>query len=662
MIELKGISKTYRMGEVDIHALRDVSLNIEAGEFVAIMGPSGSGKSTLMHILGLLDVPESGSYKLSGREVAQLEEDELAERRSQTIGFVFQQFNLLTRTTALDNVRLPELYAVRSKATFAAEKLLDQVGLGSRLHHRPNELSGGQQRVAIARSLANGPRLILADEPTGNLDTASGEEILALLRQLNANGITVILVTHEPEVAEHARRVIRMRDGRVFSDEASKTLSPSAISSDEAPRALITGEALTPEPFWHRFRSVLLLDIHSYFQQAIRSLLRNKLRSGLSTLGIIIGVAAVMISLALGTGARNAIAKQISSLGSNLLFVQPAPRSVSGVKQEAGSTSRLTRSDVAELLDQVSTISGAAPVVRSRVQVVYQDNNANTEVVGTTPAYFAVHSQDILVGQAFDESDDQSRNRVALLGMTVEKELFGSENPVGDYIKINKVIFQVMGVLKSKGSSGPRDEDDIILAPLATVMHRLTGATYVDSIDVQAVSADQVDAAAKDVGRVLANLHPAALSQGSSFRVNNFASVQQTMLKVISMLGALLAGVAAISLVVGGVGIMNIMLVSVTERTREIGLRKALGAKRRDILAQFLIEAITVSLLGGLGGVLFGWVTVTAGTGITGFDLPISWYAILLAVFSSATIGVVFGLWPARKASLLKPIDALRFE
>ncbi len=614
-----------------------------------------------MHILGLLDVPDSGSYQLMEREVSRLSEDELAQERSRTIGFVFQQFNLLPRTTALDNVRLPILYAVDTSRTAPAEELLTQVGLGSRMHHRPNELSGGQQqRVAIARSLVNNPSLILADEPTGNLDTTSGEEIMTLLKQLNARGITVIVVTHEPDVAQHARRIIRMRDGRVFSDETGASFLSENTSKNKSP----IGAKIVSVPLssWRRMLSIALVDLHSYFQQAVRSLLRNKLRSGLSTLGIIIGVAAVMMALALATGARNAIAKQISSLGSNLLFVQPAPRSVAGVKLEAGMVSRLKRTDAAEIAQDVSEIASAAPVVRTRVQVVYQDKNANTEITGSTPDYFTVHSQEILVGRAFDESDDQSRNRVALLGMTVVKELFGTENPVGDYIKINRVIFQVIGVLKSKGSSGPRDEDDTILAPLATVMHRLEGTTYVDSIDLQAVSADKVDAAEADVEAVLAAEYPVAPSQGAAFRVNNFASMQQTMLKVINMLGALLAGVAAISLVVGGVGIMNIMLVSVTERTREIGLRKALGAKRRDILSQFLIEAVTVSLLGGLGGIAIGWIIVTIGTGVTGFDLPISWVAILLAVFSSATIGIVFGLWPARKASLLKPIDALRFE
>ena len=226
MIELRDVSKTYRMGGDDVHALRNVSLRIEDGEFVAIMGPSGSGKSTLMNVLGLLDVPDTGSYRLAGREVARLSEDELAQERSRRIGFVFQQFHLLSRTSALDNVRLPLLYAAPGARTASAEELLGLVGLGGRLQHRPNELSGGQQqRVAIARSLINNPSLILADEPTGNLDTASGEEILALLKRLNDEGITVILVTHEPDVAQHARRIIRVKDGQILSDEAT---SPTA--------------------------------------------------------------------------------------------------------------------------------------------------------------------------------------------------------------------------------------------------------------------------------------------------------------------------------------------------------------------------------------------------------------------------------------------------
>ena len=420
-------------------------------------------------------------------------------------------------------------------------------------------------------------------------------------------------------------------------------------------------EAPAP-PSWKRTASILLIDLRTYFRQAILSLLRNKMRSGLSTLGIVIGVAAVMIVLALATGARDAISKQITSLGSNLLFVQPAPRIVSGVKLEAGSVSRLKRTDAARILEGVPEVASAAPVVRVRAQVVYGDNNANTEVTGSTPDYFAVHSAEVLVGRAFDDSDDQARNRVALLGMTVVKELFGTRNPVGEYIKVNRVIFQVVGVLKPKGSSGPRDEDDTILAPLATVMHRLEGTNYVDSIDLRAATAEGIQTAEAGVERVLSAEYPPTPSQGSSFRINNFASVQQTMMSIINMLGVLLAGVAAISLLVGGVGIMNIMLVSVTERTSEIGLRKALGARGRDILSQFLIESVTISLLGGIGGITIGGAIIAVASLLIDFSLPISWLAVLLAAVSSASIGIAFGLWPARKASRLKPIEALRFE
>jgi len=649
IIEIDSVSKTYRMGKLDVPVLQDVSLTIEEGEFVAIMGQSGSGKSTLLHILGLLDRPDTGVFRFGGQDVSKLDDEGLAEFRSEQIGFVFQQFHLLRRTSAIDNVNLPLIYGPALGGEGSGSALLDRVGLTGRVHHRPNELSGGQQqRVAIARSLIRHPRVLLADEPTGNLDSASGREILKLFGELNAEGITVILVTHETSVAEVARRTIHIADGRIQSDVRRDVAMPAAT--------LAAGPKARPVPFRTLSR------VGTHFRQAVRALLLNKMRTVLSALGIIIGVAAVITMLALGDGAQKSIAQQLTGLGSNRLVVRPEAQRLGGVAQQTGSTSRLSVDQAEDITASVSTAKAVAPTVRDRAQAAWGNANANTEVVGTTPGYTTIYAAEPAAGRFFTEAENQSRERVALVGRTVAKNLFGDANPIGESIKINRVSFQVIGVLKPRGASGPRDEDDVIVVPLQTAMHRLMGKDYVDSIDVAASDSTMVSQTQEAIRALFASWPRLPGATGPSYRIDNLASMQEAFTSIIKTLSLLLAAIAAISLLVGGIGIMNIMLVSVTERTREIGLRKAIGGRNADILVQFLIEAITLCLTGGLLGIALGAGLTYGIAQLSGWALSISMSSVILACGFSAVVGVVFGLWPARKASLLNPIEALRHE
>ena len=651
MIELKDIHKTYRMGDVDVHALNGVSLHIAAGEFVAIMGPSGSGKSTLMHVIGLLDTPNRGQYNLHGQHIDRLSEEALALLRSRSIGFVFQQFNLLPRTSARANVGLPLLYHPSHEAADWPEQLLAQVGLTNRAGHKPNQLSGGQQqRVAIARALVNHPLLILADEPTGNLDSASEKEIMGLFSALNAEGMTVVLVTHESEIAHYARRIIHMRDGKIERDEtrASSVLPRSAA---KAPSQRQTPQA----------RSAFKMAL-AYTAQAAKALLANKVRSGLSMLGVLIGVAAVIAMLALGSGAKKSIEQQLASMGSNLLVLRPGSQRTMGVALEAGSVTRFTIDDAQAIATQVPGVRCAAPSVSGRGQAIYGNKNWNTSVQGVGTAFAPMRASVPRFGRFFTEAEVQSRARVAVLGVSVVRELFNDHNPMGELIKINKVSFQVIGVLPEKGASTWRDQDDVILIPISTAMYRLLGKTYVDSIDVEVADATLMAQVQAELENLVRRRHRLPSSDEDSFQIRNMAEIQSALNQTSRTMSLLLSGISAISLLIGGIGIMNILLVSVTERTREIGLRKALGAQRVDILFQFLVESLVISICGGTCGILLGWGASSTMAAMSGWTVLVSVSSVLLAFGFSATVGLVFGLWPALKASRLKPIEALRYE
>ncbi len=654
MIELHNVTKTYKMGDNVVGALRGVNLKIEDGEFVAIMGPSGSGKSTLANILGLLDVPSSGSYKLNDKEISKLSEDELAVLRREEIGFIFQQFNLLPRLSAVENVALPLLYSSHDFDFTVANELLKTVRLGARAGHRPNELSGGQQqRVAIARSLINKPRMILADEPTGNLDSASEKEIIDILKNLNAQGITVVMITHEEDIGRQAKRLIRMRDGIVQSDEkrdASKNNSPSEAKAKSHIKTTNSN-------------SLTFKEIAEHFRQGLKTLLANKVRTSLSMLGILIGVAAVVATLAIGNGAQKAIEKQLTSLGSNLLVLRSGAVRVAGVSGEAGNVMRLNIDDAKALKEQVPSIKEISPSVNGRVQTTYLDKNWNTQVIGAGSAYAKIRASQPVIGRFFSEEENSKRARVAVIGTTVVHELFGDNNPLGEMIKINKVNFQVIGVLPQKGGSGWQDQDDVIIIPVLTAMRRLLGKNHLSYLDIEARDADSIDEASKDILQLLYSRKKVPLSQRQgAFQVFNMADIKATLAESSRTMSILLSSIAAISLLVGGIGIMNIMLVSVTERTKEIGLRKAIGARKKDILLQFLAEAVVVSVIGGLAGIGLGVSGSKILSYVAGWETLISFQSILLAFSFSLFIGLLFGIYPAKKASSLVPINALRYE
>jgi len=656
MIELKHIFKTYQMGTVKVNALQDVSLRIAPGEFVAIMGPSGSGKSTLMHILGLLDRPDSGEYYLGQKKLNVLSDVELAAIRNRLVGFVFQQFHLLPRMSALENAELPLVYAGKRHLKEQAKEKIEEVGLADRIHHRPNELSGGQQqRVAIARSLVNDPLIIFADEPTGNLDSKSKEEIISILEGLNRKGKTIVVVTHENEVAAHAKRIIRVFDGKVISDvtqgAALKPIEESQVDK-------IIDVVLSRQE--RKARETQFLE---YLRQAGGAMVSHKMRSFLSILGILIGVAAVIAMLAVGTGAKESIEKQLASLGSNLIIVMPGSSRVHGVSLGAGAVTRFTFQDVAAIEKLSDLVKRVNPSVSGRGQIVYGNKNWSTQVEGDDVNYAPMRAAVPVVGRFFTEDEVRSRDKVAVLGATMVEQLFGDADPIGETIKINLINFKVIGILPAKGATGFRDQDDIVVIPITTAMYRVFGKEYIDSISVEATGPDTINAAQDTItDLIIKQHHLVTKDEQDSFQLRNMSDIKNTLEATTKTMSLLLGTIAAISLLVGGIGIMNIMLVSVSERTREIGLRKAIGATNKDIMMQFLVEAVLMAAIGGIFGILLGSATATLITIFADWTVRISAFSVTLATAFAVIVGVVFGLWPARQASRLDPIEALRYE
>ncbi|MDO7085576.1 MacB family efflux pump subunit [Pseudocolwellia sp. AS88] len=649
LIELEDIHRTFvTCGGVEVHALRGVSLSIYPGEFLAIMGQSGSGKSTLMNVLGCLDRPTSGSYRFSGKNIKSFDADGLAWLRREAFGFVFQQYNLLSTATAEENVEVPAIYAglPHTERRERASELLTKLGLGERMDHRPSQLSGGQQqRVSIARALMNGGKVILADEPTGALDSQSGKEVMALLEELARNGHTVILITHDADVAAHADRVIEFRDGEVLSDSGYKSTQESSTISRQVDLSNIEESNSLP---------AMISGFTEALQMGLRSLMANVFRTVLTLLGIVIGVASVVAMLAIGEGAQQDVLDRISSLGVNMLTISPQNRGRSG--RRGGASATLTIEDAQLVPNNISNVEYVLPEIRSNGTVRFGNLDYQTTITGTGENLPEARGWPLAEGVFFTEADSEEYAPVAVLGQTVVQSLLPDGGTIiGQYILIKSIPFQVIGVLTSKGSSGfgGRDQDDIIYAPLKTVGLRLSGQTYLSSMTVAVEDTNLINETEAELTAFLIARHGT-----EDFRVFNSAELIENVSESQKTFTILLGSVAAISLLVGGIGVMNIMLVSVTERTREIGVRMATGARQRDILQQFLAEAIVVTAVGGILGVAIG---IGAGQLISllGTTVKFTPQPIILAFSCAAATGLIFGYAPARKAAKLDPVVAL---
>lgn len=644
IIETENLNKYYGSGENRVHVLRDVTFSVQDGDFVAIIGQSGSGKSTLMNILGCLDTQSSGVCRIGGVDIGTLGSDELAELRGKRIGFIFQRYNLLSTLSATENVALPAVYAGVDRKTRLerARRLLGNLGLDDKLENRPNELSGGQQqRVSIARALMNGGSIILADEPTGALDSKSGENVMDILTDLNRQGHTIIVVTHDHHIAAFASRIIEIKDGAIISDTRSRDLLPQPEREETSPsRASFL------------FRKDQFVEA---FKMSVQAILAHKMRSVLTMLGIIIGIASVVSVVALGRGSQEKIIANISAMGTNTINVYPG----SGFgDRRSQRVKTLTVAD-SHILGKQSYIASATPNTTSTGTLVYRNISVNAQLSGVGEQYFDVKGLKPAYGRFFNADDVKANASYVVIDDNTWKKLFPQGgNPVGQIILFDRQPLEIIAVAQKQDSVfGPTDTLNL-WAPYTTVMNKITGQRHISSIMVKVKDDVMPLMAEKNLTALITARH----GKTDFFTVNT-DSIKKTIENTTGTMALLISGIALISLVVGGIGVMNIMLVSVTERTREIGLRMAIGAKQGNIMEQFLIEAVLICIIGGVLGIVVSYlIGVVFDMLVTNFAMSYSAGSMLLALVCSSAIGIVFGFVPARNASRLNPIDALSRE
>ena len=662
LMEVRGLYREFNSGDETVAILKNINLTVNAGEMVAIIGASGSGKSTLMNILGCLDKPTRGRYTVNGQETGDMLPDELAQLRREYFGFIFQRYHLLGDLTALGNAEIPAIYAgfTPTERHARTQKLLDRLGLGERMGHKPGQLSGGQQqRVSIARALVNGGEVILADEPTGALDSNSGREVMAILRELHAEGHTIIIVTHDAKVAENADRIIEISDGEIIADRptashALTVLNPSTplgSTQAEAGNSTRPVKSNTHHSPWRaateRFREA--------FSMALRSMLAHRMRSFLTMLGIIIGIASVVSVVALGAGSQQQILKSISSMGTNTIDIYPG----TGFGDRKAGRIRTLNSGDADVLAQQSYVNSVTPGVSTSVTVRYQNISVSAQVKGVGEQYFQVKGVTLAQGKAFDVQSTKSYAQEIVIDDNTKKALFlNGENPIGQVIVLGNMSSRIIGVAAKSENAFGGDDSLSIFAPYTTVMGRMLGQNYLKSITVRVSDSVSSDAAEEGVTKILTQRHGS-----KDFFISNSDSIRKTIEQTTQTMTLLVSMIAVISLIVGGIGVMNIMLVSVTERTQEIGVRMAVGARQSDILQQFLIEAVVICLLGGVLGIALSLLIGEVFSAFSkSFTMVYSMTSIVAAFACSTLIGVLFGFLPARNAARLDPVVALTRE
>ncbi|EJP29734.1 macrolide export ATP-binding/permease protein MacB [Haemophilus sputorum HK 2154] len=638
LIEIEKLNKYFGTGENQAHILKDINLSIDQGDFVAIIGASGSGKSTLMNIIGCLDTASSGVCRIDGKETIAMNADELSNLRQRKFGFIFQRYNLLAALNANENVALPAVYAgMPSRERKAhADALLDKLGLKEKTQNRPNQLSGGQQqRVSIARALMNGGDIILADEPTGALDSKSGETVLEILQDLHREGHTIIMVTHDPNIAATASRVIEIKDGRIIKDERQQPYQHQ--------QKLTKGEYRAPR-FWDQ--------LVESFKMATSAIMAHKLRALLTMLGIVIGIASVISVVALGRGTQQQVLSNINSLGTNTMTIM---NGTGFGDRRANLTKNLTVSD-AELLNKQGFVDSTTPLSNLSATVIYGNTNVTGSVNGVGEQYLNVKGMKMVSGRFFNDSEVKEAAQVVVIDANTQKDL-GIIAPVeGKVILVDKKPLKIIGLAEE--SNNMHQTSLKLWTPYTTLMQRISGEKHIDSLTVKVKDEVESQTAEKSVISLLSAKHGK-----KDFFIMNSDTIKQTITSTTNTLTLLISSIALISLVVGGIGVMNIMLVSVTERTKEIGVRMAIGAKQRNILQQFLIEAILICLLGGVIGILLAGTIITLFNTLgSNFKMLLSLESVVLAVFFSTLIGVVFGYMPAKNASKLNPIVALSQE
>ncbi|QWL62267.1 MacB family efflux pump subunit [Aeromonas jandaei] len=643
LIQLKGIERRYQSGEQEVTVLHPLDLVIEAGEMIAIVGASGSGKSTLMNLLGCLDRPSSGQYLFRGEDTATLDALALARLRCHHFGFIFQRYHLLPHLDAAANVEIPAIYAGtgRHDRQARARQLLGRLGLAERSHHTPGQLSGGQQqRVSIARALANGGEVILADEPTGALDSQSGKEVMAILKELHQQGHTIILVTHDMEVASHADRIITLKDGRVQEDSGRKVAANQPVLNVQ-PAA---GEGASYD--WDRYREAGRMAVHA--------MLAHRMRTFLTMLGIIIGIAAVVSVVALGQGARTKVIDQINAMGTNTIEIFPGK---GWGDEKMASIQTLNKGDLDALLGQ-PYLAGASPEIASPGQLRYRNKTSSGSVTGVSNDYFKVKGMTLVSGRLLEWQDIQQRAAVAVVDKKSIGSLLGKDDPVGKVVMVGTLPVRIIGVVSQETGFGPSSQSVNVWLPYSAVMSRLISQHHFSQLTIRVKDGIQPALAEQAVIELLTKRHGV-----KDFFTFSSDSIIKSVEKTTATMTLMVSAIALISLIVGGVGVMNIMLVSVVERTREIGIRMAVGARQSDILQQFLIEAVMVSLLGGICG-----VGLSLGIGmlfsllVDSIKMQFSLFSILMAFGCSSLIGILFGYLPARNAARLDPVVALARE